>query len=119
MNTFRSLLATLASAAVLTLAGCSESATMAENCGGSVASAAVDGSTLTAAGTFNNGQPIVELSMGDAHHDYPATDYNNTSATFDLTGLPAGTYTVSWLISCNEGGEQTLNGSKVTSITIH
>lgn len=119
MHGVRIVAAGLLTAAAAGLIGCGSETTLSDpDCGGSVTSASVQGKTVSAAGSFKGGQPIIVFSMGGTNHVYPASDYGTSSATFDVTGLPAGMYSVTWEISCDNGGEQNLNGSKVTSLTI-
>jgi len=103
--------------AALSLAACNDSNTT--ECGGSVSGALQDGTELHVGGQFNNGQPVLTLTKSGSPHILVASDYNNSGATFDLTGLAPGIYTATWEISCNEGGLKSLDGSKVPTVTVN
>lgn len=106
-------------AVTLVLTACPADENLADpNCQGTVDSARLEGRTLQVSGEFVGGQPIIELSKGGSKQVIPAGEYLRDNATFDLSGLSPGTYSVQWVISCNEGGQQTMDGRKVTSLTI-
>lgn len=114
----RYLAVLVAAAATLNLACSSSSDDDSDSCDGSVDSAEQTGNTFTADGKFSNGQPILSLTAGGVTHTIPATDYDNGSATFDITGLPKGAYSATWYISCDDdSGEQTMS-SDVPTVTI-
>jgi hypothetical protein len=107
--------------AVLAIAACNDSNEMQPPdvvaCEATILSFLQSGTTLLATGQFDGGQPIISLGQTIT---LPATDYTSTSATFDLTGVPPGTYTVKLDVSCDEHtAKGPIDGSKVPSVTIH
>jgi hypothetical protein len=105
--------------AVVAFAACNEGPGSPDPvfCEAIISSALQSGATLVATGNFSGGQPIVSLGQTIT---IPASNYTESSASFDLTGVPPGTYNVTWSVSCDENaGKGPIDGSKVKSITIH
>jgi len=104
--------------AVAAMTACNESGGTSDPvfCELTVSSVLQSGADLVATGVFTGGQPIITLGSTVI----AATNYTNSTATFDLTGVTPGTYTVKWSVSCDDSNTTgAVDGSKVKSITIH
>ena len=89
----------VAAAAFIAAAGCSSNAT--QDCRGTINSVTQSGNTLTAAGSYNDGQPVLVLSQnGTTIRTINASTTDNTNATFDITGVAKGAYAAAWQMTC-------------------
>ena len=105
--------------AALSVSCSGSDSTVSGGCSGKVTSESQSGKTVTINGNFASGQPIMELSQnGNRIATEVAVNYTSGQATFDVTGLATGTYTVQWVISCfNEDGEVVMS-STITTVNI-
>ena len=72
---------------------------------------------VSIAGSFSEGHPIIEIVQPNGDHmDYPAANYDNTTAMF--TNLPHGMFEVHWLLSCFSGNGQAVITGPSTMVTI-
>ena len=76
------------------------------------------GNTLTVEGDFSNGQPLLAVSSPSGDQTLVAQTYGKTSATFDLTGVAAGSYSASWALSCDDAplGQVTIKGPSTVTV---
>ena len=118
MRHMRHSLQALLLGAALAGMSCHSDDTLAGGCSGSVASETQQGNTINATGSFKGGQPIMRLTQNGVNRQIPAGNYNNGSASFDITGVAKGTYTVTWILSCDNGDGEVVMTSGVTTITI-
>ena len=108
-----------AAAAAIAAAACSKEATGSSEpvfCEATVDNLLQSGTDLVATGTFDGGQPIISLGQTVV---LQATNYTGSTATFDLTGVPPGTYSVKLDVSCDQGSSRGTVKTNVASITIH
>jgi hypothetical protein len=115
MNSRHSWIVAVAVSAVA-LAACSDnSVNNLPKCAAFIDSAAQQGAELVVQGEFIGGQPVINLGSTIT---LIADNYDNNSATFDLSHVPAGTYSVSVDISCDDPTAKPTKGTAVKSITI-
>ncbi|HVV85603.1 MAG TPA: hypothetical protein VHE35_21230 [Kofleriaceae bacterium] len=70
------------------------------DCSVKITDTSIDGNTMTANGTFITAQPLLVLMMGATRMVIPGDDDGDGHATFDLTGLPPGSWDYSFDASC-------------------
>ena len=115
---FRRFAAALAATLVVVLiAGCSNS-NSDEECGGFIKSASQLGNDFSASGTVNKGQPILTLTGNGRTFTLASDNYGPTYADFDVTGIPKGVYSATWVISCDDGSGQKPLSNSVPTMTI-
>jgi hypothetical protein len=103
--------------AALGVISCSED-NLPGGCSGNVATETQQGNAINATGSFKGGQPIMRLTQNGANQQYVAGNYDNGTASFDITGVAKGTYTVTWILSCDNGDGEVVMTSTGKNITI-
>ena len=89
------------------------------SCSGEVDTAAQIGNTFHVAGNFQNGQPVLTLTMNGTSTVIAASTNTVDQAEFDITGLAKGVYSASWEMSCyNESGTKPIGTNHVPTMTI-
>lgn len=105
-------------AAALLVSGCDSEDTVAGGCSGSVSTATQQGTTVNVTGHFSGGQPIMRLTQNGVDQQYPANNYDNGTASFNVSSVAKGTYTVTWILSCDNADGEVVMTSTIKTFTI-